>query len=309
LHDEGSVRVDPPAIEKVMLNITEDQVRELLPMHECISLMRSVFADLKAGSAMNQPRRRLFLPTGSTLHSMAGAWGKYFGTKIYAAHPKHGAYFFFLLFDAESAMPLAQFEANYLGQIRTGAASGYATDVLAAPDASTLAIIGSGFQARSQFEAIRAVRPIKEVRVWSRNEAKRDEFARQTGAVCCATAQVALRGADIVATATSSKEPVLESAWVEPGAHVNVMGSNQATRREVPSELIGRADLIAVDSIEQAKIEAGDLLLAPVDWSDPRIVELKDAVRPKGSPLTIFKSIGLGVEDVAAAAFVYEQLS
>lgn len=292
-----------------MLHITEDQVRELLPMRECVRLMREVFHDLRAGVALNQPRRRLTLPTGSTLHSMAGAWGKYFGTKIYSANPKFGANFFFLLFDAETARPLAQFEANYLGQIRTGAASGYATDVLAAPDASALAIIGSGFQARAQFEAIREVRAIKEVRVWSRNAAKREEFANSIGATACATAEQAVRGAHIVATATSAKEPVLESEWIGEGTHVNAMGSNQAQRRELPSDLVARAALIAVDSIEQAKIEAGDLLLAPVDWADPRIVELENLdTRPTGTPVTIFKSIGLGVEDVAAAAFVYEQL-
>jgi alanine dehydrogenase len=293
-----------------MQHITEDQVRELLPMRDCIRLMREVFKDLRSGAAVNQARRRMTLPTGSTLHSLAGAWGKYFGTKIYSSNPKVGANFFFLLFDAETARPLAQFEANYLGQIRTGAASGYATDILAAPDASVLTIIGSGFQARSQFEAIREVRTIKEVRVWSRNEVKRDEFAKLTGATVFDSAEQALRGADIVATATSAKDPVLESAWIAAGTHINAMGSNQAARRELPSDLIARAQLIAVDSIEQAKIEGGDLLLAPVDWSDARIVELSNIeARPAGAPVTIFKSLGLGVEDVAAAAFVYEQLS
>jgi alanine dehydrogenase len=293
-----------------MLFITEDQVRQLLPMRECIRLMREVFKDLRTGAAQNQVRRRLTLPTGSTLHSLAGAWGKYFGTKVYSSNPKVGANFFFLLFDAETARPLAQFEANYLGQIRTGAASGYATDVLAAPDASTLAIIGSGFQARAQFEAIREVRTIKEIRVWSRSESKREEFASLIGATAFATPQEALRGADIVATATSAKEPVLESTWISAGTHINAMGSNQPRRRELPSDLVSRAQLIAVDSIEQAKIEAGDLLLAPVDWADPRIVELSQIeARPSESAVTIFKSLGLGVEDVAAAAFVYEQLS
>lgn len=293
-----------------MLFVTEDQVRELLPMPDCIRLMREVFKDLRTGAALNQARRRLTLPTGSTLHSLAGAWGRYFGTKIYSSNPKVGANFFFLLFDAETARPLAQFEANYLGQIRTGAASGYATDILAAPDASTLAIIGSGFQARSQFEAIRGVRAIKDVRVWSRDVAKREKFASLIGATACDTAQHALRGADIVATATSAKDPVLESGWIAEGTHINAMGSNQAQRRELPADLIARAALIAIDSIEQGKIEAGDLLLAPVDWADPRIVELaKVDGRPSGSAVTIFKSLGLGVEDVAAAAFVYEQLS
>jgi ornithine cyclodeaminase/alanine dehydrogenase-like protein (mu-crystallin family) len=283
----------------LMLQITEEQVRKLLPMREAVRLMRESFAALRAGSALSQPRRRLILPSGSTLHSMAGAWGKYFGTKFYSTNPKHGAHFFFFLFDAETGRPLAQFEANMLGQIRTGAASGYATDILAAPDASTLAIIGSGFQAQAQVEAIREVRKITDVRVWSRSEAKRAQFAQQTGARAMKTAEEAVRDADIVVTATSSKDPVIDGAWIAPGAHVNAMGSNRADRRELPTELIARADLIAVDSIEQSKIEAGDLLLAPVDWNDRR---------PSGSPLTIFKSNGLGVEDVAAAAFVYEQL-
>ena len=293
-----------------MLFVTESQVRELLPMREAVRLMRETFADLRAGTALNQPRRRLVLPTGSALHSMAGAWGKYFGTKVYSTHPKHGAHFFFLLFDADTALPLAYMEANFLGQIRTGAASGYATDLLAAPGAATLAIIGSGFQARTQLEAIREVRKLGDVRVWSRNEAKRFSFARETGARAVATAEDAVRGADIVVTATSSKDPVLDAAWVSPGAHINAMGSNQAQKRELPSDLVARADLIAVDSIEQSKIESGDLLLAPLDWTDRRLVELAQAEkRPAGSPITIFKSNGLAVEDVAAASFVYEQLS
>src|ERR1700683_1893209 len=123
-------------------------------MRDCVRLMRETFEALRSAEAQNQVRRRMFLPTGTVLHSMAGAWGKYLGTKVYATNPRHGAYFFFLLFDAETARPLAQMEANYLGQIRTGAASGYATDVLAAPGASTLAMIGSGFQARTQLEAM-----------------------------------------------------------------------------------------------------------------------------------------------------------
>src|SRR5580704_14871614 len=194
-------------------------------MREAIRLMRETFAELHAGRALSQPRRRLTLPTGSVLHSMAGAWGKYFGTKIYSTHPKYGAHFFFLLFDAETGQPLAQMEANYLGQIRTGAASGYASDILAAPAAATLAVIGSGFQAETQVHAIREVRQLREIRVWSRSETKRASFANATGARATTSAEEAVRGADIVVTATSSKDPVIEAAWVSPGAHVNAMGS------------------------------------------------------------------------------------
>ncbi|HLW75411.1 MAG TPA: ornithine cyclodeaminase family protein [Bryobacteraceae bacterium] len=292
-----------------MLYVTEDQVRHHLPMGECVRLMRETFAALRSGGAANQPRRRLILPTGSVLHSMAGAIGNYFGTKFYSVNPKTGAHFFFFLFDAATGQPLAQFEANHLGQIRTGAASGYATDLLASPGASTLAIIGSGFQAETQLHAMRAVRDFKDVRVWSRDQDKRERFAAQNQIHATSTAEEAVRGADVVVTATWAKDPVIESAWIAPGVHVNAMGSNQAGRRELPSDLIARADLIACDSIEVAKIESGDLLLAPVDWNDPRIVDLAQVEkRPAGNPITIFKSNGLGVEDVAAAAHVYEQL-
>ena len=296
----------------MMLHVTEQQVRDLLSMKQCVSLMRDTFTALREGRASNQPRRRIVLPSGSTLHSMGGAWGKYFGTKFYSTNPKHGAHFFFYLFDAETAAPLAQFEANWLGQIRTGAASGYATDVLAAPDAATLGIIGSGFQAASQIAAIREVRSLKDIRVWSRSEEKRNALAKEHGARAVATAEEAVRGADIVVTATFSGDPVLESSWIKDGAHINAMGSNRGNRRELPTDLIQRANLIAIDSIEQGKIEAGDLLMAGVDWTDPRIIELaelaKVTARPSGNPVTIFESLGLGVEDVVAGAFVYEKL-
>ena len=293
-----------------MLFFSEEQVRENLPMSEAIRLMRETFHALRDKTAINQPRRRMHLPTGTVLHSMAGSFGKYLGTKIYAANPRHGAYFFFLLFDAETARPLAQFDANHLGQIRTGAASGYATDLLASKDASTLAIIGSGFQAKTQLDAMRAVRQFKDVRVWSRNEANRYSFAVETQTRATATAQEAVEGADVVVTATWAKDPVLENSWVGAGTHVNAMGSHQAARREIPADLIYRADLIAVDSKEVGKIESGDLLLASVDWNDPRIFDLADVDwRPAGNPVTIFKSNGLGVEDVAVAAYLYEKLA
>jgi alanine dehydrogenase len=295
-----------------MIQVTEEQVRELLSMEQCVRIMRQTFVALRNGTASNQPRRRINLDNGSALHSMGGVYGKYFGTKFYSSNPKFGAHFFFFLFDSETARPLAQFEANYLGQIRTGAASGYATDVLAAPEAATLAVIGSGFQAQSQVDAIRCVRDIQDLRVWSRHAEKREAFAKANGGRAVDTAEQAVRGADIVVTATFAKDPVVEDSWFDRGAHgvhINAMGSNREQRRELPSRLVHRADLIAVDSLEVAKIEAGDLVLAPVDWNDRRIVELaKIEHRPAGAPITIFKSSGLGVEDVAAAAYIYERL-
>lgn len=303
-----------------MLFLTEAEVRRLLPMGEAVRLMRETFEGLRAGASLSQPRRRLHLPaTGSVLHAMAGAHGRYFGTKIYATNAKYGnANFLFWLLDAETAKPLALFEANWLGQIRTGAASGYATDVLARADAATHGVIGTGFQARSQVEAVAAVRKLREVRVWSRKAENRERFARECSeqfglrVVAVETAREAVEGMDIVSTATWAKDPVLEAEWVSPGTHVNAMGSNNPARRELPAELLERASLIAADSVEQARIESGDLLLAwgeaGSEWA--RVQDLWNVTeRPAagGEGITIFKSNGLGVEDVAAAAFVYEE--
>jgi alanine dehydrogenase len=302
-----------------MLFLTESQVRSLLPMQDAIRLMRETFDGLRSGQSQSQPRRRLHLPSGSVLHAMAGAHGKYFGTKIYGTNAKHGnANFLFWLLDAETAKPLALMEANWLGQIRTGAASGYATDLLARRDATTHGVIGTGFQARSQVEAVAAVRDLAEVRVWSRNPENRKRFAEDCSksfslnVVPVETAREAVEGMDIVSTATWAKDPVLDADWISFGTHINAMGSNNSTRRELPTDLVNRADLIVVDSIEQSKIESGDLLLAwtPADRRWKELVELKDAAtagRPHDKAVTIFKSNGLGVEDVAAGGFVYER--
>ena len=288
-----------------MFYFTESDVRELLPIGECVGVMRRAFEALAQGRAQNQPRRRLILESGSVLHSMAGEFINYFGTKFYSTNPRYGAHFSFMLYDAKTAHPLAFMEANHLGQIRTGAASGYATDLLADPKANTVGFIGSGFQARTQLEAIRSVRPIQSVRVWSRSEEKRRKFAEECNATAVDTAEEAVRGAQIVVTATNAKDPVLEDSWIAPGTMINAMGSNVASRRELPAELVRRADLIAADSIEQARIEAGDLILADC-WAN--VVDLQNVQRhydPR--QITIFKSLGLGVEDVAAGAFIYER--
>lgn len=304
-----------------MLYFTEFEVRELLPMGEAVRLMQEAFERLASGEAVNQPRRRLILPTGSVLHYMAASDGRYFGAKIYSAHARHGAHFLFLLYRAEDAQPLALIEANHLGQIRTGAVSGMATRFMARADADTLGIIGSGFQARSQLAAMLAVRAFRQVTVWSRDPDRRNAFAAEcsaalsTNVTAVNTAEEAVRASAIVVTATNAKDPVLSSEWVAPGTHVNAMGSNQAKRRELPAELIRRADWIAVDSIEQARMESGDLLLAldETGWSDPKLVELKDVVvsnsarKRRSTDITIFKSNGLAVEDVICAGYVYER--
>ena len=299
-----------------MRYFSEAEVRELLPMSDAIEAMRSAFKALAIGEALNQPRRRLHLQTGAVLHALAGANLQYFGTKIYSTHPKYGAWFTLLLFDAETAKPLAQFEANYLGQIRTGAVSGLATDVLAPWPEVDVGVIGSGFQAESQIRAVASVRKIRSLRVWSRKEDRRQAFAAKVmtqlgiAASAAQTSEEATANAEIVITATNAKEPVISETAVRSDALVLAMGSNDPKRREIPGEIVKRAKLV-VDDVEAARIEAGDFLLAlrEEEWG---------RVQPLGHFLgsgpahsvegrTVFKSVGLGIEDVAAASLVYER--
>jgi alanine dehydrogenase len=303
-------------------HISEDDVRRALPMRDAVAAVRASFAALAAGQALNLPRRRLFLPTGSVLHEMAGWHGPYYGAKVYSTNVKRGAmHFHVLLYSAATAEPLALIEANALGQIRTGAATGVATDVLAPAGVESVGLIGSGFQAWTQLEAVLAVRPeVRDVRVYSRTPEKRAAFAARAGESfgvvvrAVESAEAAVRGADVVITCTFAKDPVFDDAWLEPDAHVNAAGSNQAGRREIPAETVHRAALIAVDSLEQAREEAGDLLLAAPaeEWDALPLAELSRIVadpaftRPAG--VTMFESLGLAVQDIAAAAVVYERM-
>jgi ornithine cyclodeaminase/alanine dehydrogenase-like protein (mu-crystallin family) len=219
-------------------------------------------------------------------------------------------------------MPLATIEANHLGQIRTGAASGVATKYMAREDARVAGIIGSGFQAQTQLEAVASARTLTEVRVWSRKPEKREAFARNCSAKfgldvrATETARECVEAADIVVTATNSREPVLESAWIAPGTHVNGTGSNWADRRELPADLIfGRAGIVAVDSVEGASMESGDLLMplreSPgASFPGVELAEIVAGLRPgrvNAAQITVFKSNGLAVEDIAVAGYIYEE--
>jgi ornithine cyclodeaminase/alanine dehydrogenase-like protein (mu-crystallin family) len=297
---------------------TEEQVRNGLPMKEAISLLKRAFTDYAHGRAQNQPRRRLTLDTGSVLHSLAGAWGGYFGTKVYSTNPRHGAHFTVLLYDAETARPLAQFEANWLGQIRTGAVSGVAADLLAPSRPLRVGCIGTGFQAQSQLQAITAVRPLDSVRVWSRQAEKRELFAREmtrllgTQVSAAVSAEAASEGSDVLVTATWSKEPVIQASAIPAGCLVLAVGSNNPKHRELPTETV-TSSFVVVDDREACRIEAGDLLLAFDEEHWISAVELKDLVADpsrgseRGERTVVFKSVGLGLEDVAVAAYLYER--
>ena len=304
------------------LYISEEEVLTLLPMSKAVELVEGAFCQLADGTAVNHPRRRIILPTGAVLHYMAAGMPDYFGLKAYSAHAKTGAHFEVLLYRSADGMPLATLEANHLGQIRTGAASGVATKYLARTDASVAAIIGSGFQAETQLEAVANVRALKEVRVWSRKAEKRSAFAERCAqkfglnVKAVETAQQCVEGADIIVTATSSKQPVFATEWLSPGAHVNGSGSNWAERRELPADLIfGKAAIVAVDSVEVAKIESGDILIPFAEKPGVAFpgVELSEIVagkrpgRTSADQITVFKSNGLAVEDIAVAGYIYEE--
>ncbi|HEU0122755.1 MAG TPA: ornithine cyclodeaminase family protein [Bryobacteraceae bacterium] len=292
-----------------MIHIDEKTVRDHLPMDRAIALLEAAFDDWREGKAHNQPRRRMTLPTGAVLHSLAGFTESYFGTKVYATHRQHGAWFHFLLYEAATARPLALFEANWLGQIRTGAASGLATSRLARKGPATVAVLGAGFQARGQLEAVRAVRPVERALVWSRSPERAEHFAAEMNAEVVASPDVAVARANIVITATSSKDPLFAAESVQPGTHINAVGSNAPNRRELPSALLSIADAIVADSVEQCRLEAGDLLLGLDEAGWSRVEELRDGrIRRNDSEITVFKSVGLGLEDVAVAAWVYESL-
>lgn len=297
------------------MTFTEQDVRQILTMPAAIECLRGAFMAYANGEAQNQPRRRLVLPTGAVLHQMAASYDGFFGTKVYSSHIKHGAYFTVLLYDAATARPLAQFEADALGQIRTGAASGLAADLLAPRKPIDVAIIGSGFQARTQIEALRAVRTVSGIRVWSRSPERRQAFAKEMSAVAASSAAAACEGADVIVTATHSKVPVLPSDAISGNALILAMGANWADRQEVPADIVRRSRLV-IDDVEQGRQEAGDFLLAGVDWDS--VTPLSEIIRtnnvganneagPLKGRLTVFKSVGIALEDVAVAAYIYRQ--
>ena len=303
------------------LFLTEADVQMLFPMQKALECIEASFVAQHDGTAVNQSRQRLFQP-GFSLHYMAAAMadGQRAGMKIYTI-TSGTARFLVLLFDTKTGEMLAMMEADHLGRIRTGAASGVATKYLARPDASKVGLIGAGRQARTQLEAVAGVRPIQAARVYARNEERRAEFCREMTALLkfpvepALSAEEAARFGDIVVTATTSAAPVVSGEWLRAGTHVNAIGANMANRRELDAAALRAAAIIAVDSREQAQGEAGDLIqgLAAINRSWDEVVELKDIVkgikpsRNSNEEITIFKSCGIALWDVAAAGFIYNE--
>ena len=303
------------------LLLSEADVKNILTMPLALEAVEDSFRRLADGSAQVHSRQRLHIPGKSYLHYMAGAdaVSGYMGLKMYTS-AKQGLRFLVPLFDAQSGDLVALIEADYLGQMRTGAASGVATRLMARADASTIGIIGTGLQARTQLEAIALVRKIERVQAFSRNADHRAQFSKEMTerlrlpVEAVASAEEAVRGAAIVVTSTNSTDPVLEGRWLKPGMHINAIGANFPQKHELDGAAVRRCDIIAVDSREQSKIEAGDLIQMYGDdkrrWDSvdelAGIVAGKTSGRENSEQITLFKSNGIATEDVVVAGRIYE---
>lgn len=303
------------------LFLTEDDVARLLTMAEALEAVEEAFRQHGQGSAVNRPRARVRVPQG-ILHVMAAGLPRegVLGFKAYTAFG--GTVRFHVhLYSAEDGRLLAILEADRLGRIRTGAASGVATKYLGRPEASVVGIFGTGWQAGSQLQAICAVREVREVRAYGRDAARRVAFCREMEAALQVPVRSApepravVEGADIVTTMTTAKAPVFDGRWLEEGTHLNAAGSNFPQKQEIDEAAVTAARRIVVDSKEQAQIECGDLI-APISrglLSWDQVHELGEVVagkipgRERPEDITLFESQGLALEDMAVAAVVYRK--
>jgi ornithine cyclodeaminase/alanine dehydrogenase-like protein (mu-crystallin family) len=305
---------------KTLLFLDEKQVRKHLFMADLIPAMEKALIDFSAGK-VTQPVRQVIPvdPPGGFYGMMPALTPEGLGQKIVTFYPPNAEKNLpthmatILLNDPQTGAPLAVMDGRLITEMRTAAVSAAATKLLASPDAKILAILGSGVQARSHVEALRLVRQFEEIRVWSPNKSHAEQFAKEIG-VKAMSAEDAIRDADVVVTVTSSKTPVLQGKWLKPGCHVNAVGACRPDWRELDDDAI--RNVLFVDSREAAMKESGDVILSrakiyaelgealagsPQDAS----VRLADKIDSRANETTIFKSLGMAVEDIAAALLVY----
>lgn len=303
------------------LLIRDREVRSLLTMSDAIDALERAFIALSHKNAANRPRLRIAQKSG-VLHVLAAAFpaGGVLGLRTTTVFHQ-GMRSVVMLFSAEDGRLLALVEADWLGRMRTGAVSGLATRHLAVPQAERVGLLGTGKQAETQLLGVCAARPIRSVWVYSRRqptcEAFCERMARQSGIEvrAVAGAREAVEDADVVITATNASEPVLAGEWLKPGCHVNAIGSTWPKRRELDTETLERSSLIVTDSVEQARAEAGDLLIpanaGKLDWES--VWDLADVVAGDGPQrnssfdITVFKAVGVALEDITVAARVFMQ--
>ncbi len=297
------------------LFLTENDVKKVLTATMALEAVESAHRDLALGLAQDTPRARTRLPQ-TVLHILQGALPAQgvLGYKAYTSN-RSGNRFLVHLFDAASGSLLAVIEADYMGMIRTGAASGVAAKWLARPDAKVAGVFGAGWQAEGHVRAICAALPLERVKVFSRRADKLAAFCERmrevTGVaiVPAASAEEAVRGSDLIGTVTTAAQPLFEADWLSPGTHINAAGSNALIRQEVSEATLRRASLIAVDAVPTALAEAGDLLplLEKGRLHARQLVELGDIItgkqqgRTSVDQITVFESQGMAIQDLAVA--------
>ncbi len=291
-----------------MLFLDEAAVRRHLRIEELIPAMRQAFIDFSAGR-VEQPVRQMLGQHGGFFGIMPAS-GEAMGIKMVTYYPDNAekdlpAHMALIaLFEPETGEPLAVMDGTWITEVRTAACSAVATEVLAAPDAKVLAILGTGVQGRAHMEILPQVRRFEEVRVWNRTQAHAERFVEEHGGVVM-SAEAAVRDADVVVIATSAHEPVLQGAWLKPGAHVNAVGSPRPDWRELDDAVM--ANVVVVDSYAGARAESGDVILSGASIH-AEIGEVLAGTKPaRADETTVFKSLGMAIEDVASAKLVYEK--
>lgn len=302
-----------------VLLLSEDDVRQVLTMEMALTAVEEGLRKMALEEVQNVPRVRS--QTDHVMLHVLSASAKTLGVCGYKAYTtaRRGAQFHVGLFDGKTGALLSLMQADYLGQVRTGAASGVATQYMARHDATEVGCFGSGKQARTQVQAVCKVRKVRRVQVYSPNAEHRMQFCTELSELCQTEVvpvprpEMAAEDKDIVITATSSREPVLSGNWLSEGTHLNVAGSNFLGKAEIDAVAVRRCETIIVDSKEQARLEAGDFVQALEDgsihWAD--VHELGHVIvgrytgRAHPQDVTLFKSLGVAIEDLAVAAKVY----
>jgi alanine dehydrogenase len=291
------------------LFLAEDDVRKLLRMEELIPAMADALRDLSAGAVLQPLRTVLPVSAHGGFLGVMPACGQALGTKLVTFYPEnkdvptHHA--MILLFRPETGEPLAVMDGRLITEMRTAAVSAVATKLLARTETKVLTILGSGVQARSHLEALRLVREFTEVRVWSPRNAER--FAREFTLHAATSAEEAVRGADVIVVATSATTPVLRGEAVAPGTHINAVGATRPNWRELDDDVLQRATIYA-ESREAALKESGDVIAAgkePIEIGE--VIVGKQSGRTSADQITLFKSVGVAAEDIAAAELVYKK--
>ena len=289
--------------------LSEEDVGKLLRMRELIPEMAEALRALSAGEVSQPLRTVLAVPEHHGFFGLMPARGIAMGAKLVTFYPQnekiHTHHAMVLLFRLETGEPLVAMDGRLITEMRTAAVSAVATDLLARKNSRFLAILGSGVQARSHLEALRIVRDFHEVRVWSPRNA--EPFAQRFKVRAVGSAEEAVRGADVVVVATSATTPILRGEWLQPGTHINAVGATRPNWRELDDEVLRRAR-IYVESREAATAESGDVIAAAKPILEiGQVIARKQTGRESVDEITLFKSVGVAIEDIAAAKLVWKK--